>query len=120
MVQALVVDDSEEMTRSLCRMLEILDVEAVPALSVREAFLHLQHKLPDVIFLDIRMPGFDGFEVLEYLRREPRLENVPVCVISAENQPETLARAEALGAVDYFVKPVSIEDLEVFLKKITL
>lgn len=118
MIRALVVDDSEEMTRSICRMLAFLNVEALPAFSVREALLHIRGGTPDVVFLDIRMPGFDGFEVLGYLRREPSLEKLPVCIISAEKQEETIHKAKALGVFAYLVKPVRIEDLEAALNKL--
>ena len=118
MIRALVVDDSEAMTRSICRMLGFLNVQAVPAFSVREALLYLRERTPDVIFLDLRMPGFDGFEVLGYLRREPRLENLPVCIISAERQEETIQKAKAQGVFAYLVKPVRIEDLEAALDQL--
>lgn len=120
MTKALVIDDVEEINTSICRMLKLLGVEARPAFSVREGMLHLLEGPPDIVFLDIRMPGFDGFEVLTYLRREPRLEDVPVCIVSTENQAEIVAKAKKLGAVDFIVKPASIEALERALKKAAL
>jgi CheY-like chemotaxis protein len=120
MTYALVIDDVEEMTLNMCRMLELLDVECKPAFSVREAMLHLLDRPPDIIFLDIKMPGFDGFEVLTYLKREPRLEHVPVCVVSTESQEDTVKKARRLGVVDYIVKPPSVEELEKALRAANL
>lgn len=116
MTHALVIDDVEEVTVNMCRMLGLLGVEAKAAFSVREAMLHLLDRPPDIIFLDIKMPGFDGFEVLTYLKREPRLENVPVCIVSTEGQEETVRRAKRLGVVAYIIKPPSVEELEGALK----
>ncbi|HUF38353.1 MAG TPA: response regulator [Anaerolineales bacterium] len=120
MTYALIIDDVEEVTVNLSRMLELLGVECKAAFSVREAMLHLLDRPPDIIFLDIVMPGFDGFEVLAYLRREPRLENVPVCVVSTESQEETVKKARKLGVADYIVKPAGIEELEAALRSVKL
>lgn len=119
-VRALVIDDIEEMTVNFVRMLQLLNVKARAAYSVREAMLYLLEETPDIIFLDVRMPGFDGFEVLTYLRREPRLEKVPVCIVSTDAQEETVRKAGELGVVGYIVKPAAVEDFETVLKKINL
>lgn len=119
-VRALVIDDVEEMTVNFVRMLELLNVKARAAFSVREAMLFLLEDIPDIVFLDIRMPGFDGFEVLTYLRREPRLDRVPVCIVSTDAQEDTIRRAGELGVVGFIVKPVSIEDFEAVLQKTNL
>ena len=112
MTYALVIDDVEEVTVNICRMLALIGVEAKAAFSVREAMLHLLDRSPDIVFLDIKMPGFDGFEVLTYLKREPRLEHVPVCIVSTESQEETVRRARKLGVIGYILKPVTVEELE--------
>jgi PleD family two-component response regulator len=110
--RALVIEDSEEIAENLVRMLKVLNVESRRALSVREAMLLLADELPDIIFLDIKMPGFDGFEVMTYLRREPKLQNVPVCIVSSENQKETVQKAKKMGAIDYILKPADMDQLE--------
>jgi CheY-like chemotaxis protein len=58
------------------------------------------------------MPGVDGFEILAYLRREPRLSGIPVIVVTADDSPETARRARQDGAVDVLLKPVTVEALE--------
>jgi CheY-like chemotaxis protein len=112
MTYALVIDDVEEVTVNIVRMLKLVGVEAKAAFSVREAMLHLLDRSPDIVFLDIKMPGFDGFEVLTYLKREPRLAKVPVCIVSTESQEETVRMARKLGVIGYIVKPVTVEELE--------
>lgn len=120
MVKALVIDDIEEVAVNVVRMLELLDVDAKVAYSVREAMLFLLEDLPDIIFLDIRMPGFDGFEVLSYLRREPRLEDVPVCVVSSDAQEETIVKAGEHGVIGYIIKPPTVGDFETVLREAKL
>lgn len=61
---------------------------------------------PDVIFLDLRMPQVDGFEVLRRLRRAPRTRGIPVVVISSSERPEDVRRSYELGANSYLVKRI--------------
>jgi CheY-like chemotaxis protein len=53
-------------------MLQLLEIQARPAYGVRAGLLALNEAVPDVVFLDLNMPGLSGFEVLAYLRRDPR------------------------------------------------
>ena len=68
-------------------------------------------KLPDFIFLDLKMPVLSGFDVLEWLRRQTFGDAPVVFVLSGSNQEADRHRAAQLGATDYLVKPVSAEDL---------
>lgn len=60
--------------------------------------------LPDIIYLDIRLPGLDGFEVLEQLRGSPRTHNIPVVILSNDAEPELRERGLKLGALEFLVK----------------
>jgi CheY-like chemotaxis protein len=77
----------------------------------------LSEVTPNIVFLDINMPGANGFEVLAYLRREPRLVGVPVIIVTSDDQPETTQRAIAGGASAVVLKPVMVTILEGALKK---
>ncbi len=66
----------------------------------------LDRVIPDMILLDILMPGMDGFEVCQRVRSDERLDQVPVIFISALPDDENRLRAFARGAVDYVTKPV--------------
>lgn len=118
MVHALVVDDSQMAADSLRQILSLLDVEAQVAYGPRAAFEALKEVTPEVVFLDINMPGVTGFDVLGYLQREPRLQTVPVIVVSSENQPETQQRVRAAGAKAFVLKPASFETIEAALKTV--
>ena len=67
--------------------------------------------LPDVLLLDLKMPRLDGFQVLEWLRRQPPFHHLPVIVFSSSDQPVDIDRAISLGAARYLVKPYRMTDL---------
>ena len=117
---ALVIDDNRDVADGLCNILSMLGVQAQAAYGPRSAMLALRQHTPSLVLLDILMPGLDGFEVLAYLRREPRLADVPVFVVSTENQPESIDRALQAGAAAYILKPVSVERLESEMRKANL
>ncbi|QYM80531.1 response regulator [Horticoccus luteus] len=66
-----------------------------------------QHPLPAVLLLDLNLPLQSGFEVLQWLRHEAGLTTLPVVIFSSSGRPEDRARAQALGASDYWLKPSS-------------
>ena len=114
---ALVIDDNKQTTDALIQMLKIWDIIARPALGPGAAMKILGEITPNIVFLDINMPGVDGFEVLSYLRREPRLSGVPVIVVTSDDQPETAQHAIAEGANAVILKPVMVDILEEALRK---
>ncbi len=118
MLQALVIDDNTETADSLCQLLSLLEIEAQPAYGPRAALEFLLRKIPDLVLLDLNMPGVNGLEVLGYLRREPRLMDVPVIVVTAEDERLVLQRAMRKGATAVIIKPASFEELEKVLRKV--
>jgi|SRR3569833_1930768 len=81
--------------------------EAIRYLSRTREFSN-EHKFPfpSVLLLDLKMPKVTGFEVLEWIRTQPRLASLPVVIWSSSGLPEDKRRAETLGAISYFVKPM--------------
>jgi len=75
------------------------------ATSGEKAIDVLQHSDPDLVLLDLDMPGIDGFGVLEFIKSQPRLTNVPVIFVTGEHDTEQEAKGLSLGAVDYVKKP---------------
>ncbi len=116
MTTALVVDDFRDSADSLCAQLTYLKLNAVPAYGARAGIAALKEIQPDIIFMDINMPGMDGFDVIAYLRREPHLYNVPVIIVTADDSPETIERARQIGAVDVIIKPSSLDEVEKALR----
>ncbi len=117
MKTALVIDDNKPLADSLCQFLELLDVQATPAYSPRGMYLLLKEQTPDIVFLDINMPGLSGFEVLGFLKREWRLKDIPVVFVTSDDTKETAERAYQDGALTLMVKPVTLEELEEVLRR---
>ncbi len=113
MKQIWIVDDDEEMARAVTLMLKLLDGEARhflhPRLAARE---FLDGKRPDLLILDINMPEVTGIMMLEFVRRRPELQNLPVIMLSSEATDIQIDEALNLGADAYVTKPVSIDELE--------
>ncbi|QYM80641.1 response regulator [Horticoccus luteus] len=66
-----------------------------------------EHPWPDLVFLDLKLPAFSGFEILRWLRDRPHAATLDVAVLSGSEHPSDIERAMALGASDYLVKPIS-------------
>lgn len=116
MANALVIDDNRQTADSLCKMISMLGVLAQPAYGARAAILALNRDESDIVFLDISMPGVDGFEIMAYLKRQPALYNIPVVVVTSDDQPETAEKARRTGALNVIIKPVTFDALERSLK----
>jgi CheY-like chemotaxis protein len=102
----LVVDDNEDNRYTLVQRLRRLRYTNVTtAVDGREALTRLRQRDFDLILLDVMMPELNGYEVLEQLRADERLRHVPVIMISAVDQVESVVRCIELGAEDYLPKP---------------
>jgi CheY-like chemotaxis protein len=67
------------------------------------------HPLPSLILLDLKMPGMDGFAILEWIKREAKYAHVPIVVVSGVEDFEQMKRAYALNARSYLFKPLNVE-----------
>jgi CheY-like chemotaxis protein len=112
MPTALIVDDNRQMADGLASIVELLGVQAEVAYGARTGMMILKKRTPDVIFLDVNMPGVDGFEVMAYFRRLPQLKDIPVIIVTSDDQPETAQKAKDTGVLTLIVKPTSVEDIE--------
>ena len=101
----LVVDDEPFNCDLIIQELEGLGVDTVAAASGREALEIIVERRCDTILLDIMMPGMSGYDVLQWLRDDGRLADLPVIVISAVDDMESIVRCIEMGAEDYLTKP---------------
>ena len=111
MANLLVVDDNVEATRPLAMLLRLIKHQVDVAASGDEALTCMINKLPDVVILDVMMPGMDGMEVLRRMRADGRMSVVPVIMFSAVSDPEYQHAALRKGADDYVVKGTEFEKL---------
>jgi DNA-binding response OmpR family regulator len=108
----LLVEDEPLLGNLLKQRLEKEGFEIVLAHDGEEALAKLRESKPDLILLDIILPKISGFELMETLQADPQFERAPVIIISNLGQESDIARGQALGAIQYFVKAkVSIEEL---------
>ncbi|MBI2278923.1 MAG: response regulator [Candidatus Brennerbacteria bacterium] len=113
----LLVEDEPLLGNLLKQRLEKEGLEIVLARDGEEALARLREIKTDLILLDIILPKISGFELLETLQADPQFEKAPVIIISNLGQESDVARGEALGAIEYFVKAkVSIEELVEHIK----
>ncbi|MCX5667864.1 MAG: response regulator [Candidatus Omnitrophica bacterium] len=107
----LLVDDEEGFLSVIKEALEIRGFDIVTAKSAIEAGLELSSKKPDLILMDIKMPGIDGLQACAAIKKNPDTNNIPIMVVSAISEEAQVKRAYKMGISDYFVKPVDIEKL---------
>ena len=107
----LIVDDNPDILRILTELLEREGFEARPALSGEIALQAAEKSPPDLILLDIRMPGIDGYETCRRLKGNEVTSRIPVIFISAGHDLEERVVAFQAGGVDYIVKPFLEEEL---------
>lgn len=100
----LIVEDDKFLRELFVRKLFSEGFEVDSAIDSDEAFDVLSKKKPDVIFLDLILPGMDGFEILARIKKDDTIKNIPVLVISNLGQKEDIDKAMQLGATDFLVK----------------
>ena len=112
----LIVDDTPEHLSVLRQMLAEQNYMVRPALNGEIAIKAVNASPPDLILLDIRMPGMDGYEVCKHLKSEEKTRRIPVIFISALNELGDRVKAFSLGGVDYITKPFQAEEVLSLIK----
>jgi two-component system OmpR family response regulator len=111
MSKILIVDDSRFQIELLSQALQEKGFEIVIAEDAMQAGIAVRRTPPDAIVLDINIPGGSGIEVLKRLRRSGKTENIPVVVVSGNQDSETHQAALKLGVAEFLTKPVDLEKL---------
>lgn len=117
-MNVLVVDDSEDTTEMVCHLLEIGGATVCAATSGRQALRIAREKQFDVVLSDISMPGMDGFEFLNKLRKIPGKKDLPAVALTGFGRPEDVQRASNEGFYAHLTKPFDIQTLARLLQKI--
>ena len=105
----MIVDDSRVIRKVSRTIVESVGYEVTEAENGEEALAKCKVAMPALILLDLMMPVMDGAEFHGHLRRDPRLADIPVVLLTADAHARE--RAEAMGIETYLKKPVDIEDL---------
>jgi len=110
------VEDNETNRYVMRHFLKRLDIRLVEAVTGEEAIELAPRERPDLILLDIRLPGIQGYEVLERLRALPETRDLPVVAVSSGAFEQDIRRARAAGFDDYIVKPVNLQILHALIR----
>jgi putative two-component system response regulator len=108
----LIVDDTPANLQVLAGMLKKRGFKARPVPSGKLALQAAQSDPPDLILLDITMPGMDGFEVCTHLKADEKLKDIPVIFVSALTETLDKVKAFSAGGVDYITKPFQFEEVQ--------
>lgn len=101
----LLVDDEDHLRRAMRDLMERAGYQVLEAADGVEALDMVDRHAPDVIILDLNLPGIDGYEVLEQIRSRPAMRGVPVVVLTAKGDEDNEVRVLELGAADFLTKP---------------
>lgn len=117
--KALVVDDSPTVRKQLVLELGSFNIQVDTAESGEEGLEKLRSNAYDIIFLDVVMPGADGYQVCKTIRRIPEIKSIPVVMLTSKSSPFDKVRGSLAGCNSYLTKPVEYENfyqvLEEFL-----
>lgn len=109
--KVLVVDDEPNVLRSLAQYLTIEDFTVETASNGMEALEKVESFVPELILLDVMMPGMDGFEVLDKVKANPAHAHTPIIMLTAKDQSSDVLKGYQSGATSYLVKPFNLDEL---------
>lgn len=115
--KVLVVDDNRDAAETLAELVELWGFEVETAHDGLSALQHAGEWEPNVVFLDIGMPGLNGYEVARRLRADARFRDATLVALTGYGQPEDFERSRAAGFDHHLVKPVDVSELEKLLPR---
>lgn len=116
--RVLVIDDSPTIVALLKRMLQQNQLEVLEAFDAESGIEVARREVPDLIFLDIVLPGMDGFRALRMLRRDPITKDLPIIMISGNAQATEQFYVQRIGADDFMKKPFSRNEVFVRIERL--
>ena len=105
--RVLVVDDIPANVKLLEARLSAEYFEVLTATNGLDALEIVESQMPDIVLLDVMMPGMDGFEVCRRIKSEPRSQHIPIVMVTALDQVSDRVKGLEAGADDFLTKPVS-------------
>src|SRR5690625_1079939 len=119
MAKVLIVDDSPTETYKLTSMLEKSGHEVLTAETGEDGIAIAKKELPDVVLMDIVMPGLNGFQATRELTKAPETARIPGIIVTTKEQQTDRVWGMRQGANDFLVKPVTAETLTAAITKVT-
>jgi len=114
----LVVDDNTDAATSLGRLLALLGNDVRVVYGGEEALTQVEQFKPRIVLLDLGMPGMDGFQTAQHIRRLSSGDSAMLIAVTGWGQEQDRLRSEESGFVEHLTKPVNIEQLEALLSRL--
>lgn len=116
--KVLIVDDEMDTLIPLKRSLEIEDYIVIEALDGQEALNKVRNEIPDIILLDLMLPGMDGYDVCSRLKNNAITKNIPIIMLTAKDDVKDRVKGLEIGADDYVAKPFNLHELKARIKSV--
>ena len=117
--QSILVVDDEPMARNLLRLMLVREgFDVLEAVDGQDALNKIDQATPDLMILDVMMPGISGIEVCKKLRLREALADLPIMMLSARTDMDSVEEGLAAGATKYLTKPISADELSHQVRKI--
>lgn len=113
----LVIEDDQDINRTLCLRLQMEDFEVIAAHEGYEGLYKATTQRPNLIILDLRLPGLPGEEICKELRKDEKYASLPIIMLTAKDTDVDKVIGKIIGANQYMSKPFDMDEL---LKKISL
>jgi DNA-binding response OmpR family regulator len=115
----LIIEDEKDLRFFIIRALKEEGFEVIEAIDGEEGIEKAKKEKPDLILLDLLLPGISGYEVLARIKKDPEMEMIPVLILSNLGQQEEVEKGLKLGAVDYLIKAnFTLDEIVERVKKI--
>ena len=110
MPKILIIDDDFTITELIKAIVKMEGYEPTTVNDSLKAMEVARTVAPDLITLDLMMPGLTGFELCKFFRDDPKFDDTPILIVSAKDDPESMENAFSAGATDYITKPFTTDD----------
>lgn len=111
------IEDNLSNAQLIINLMKALGHETLHITDGQQAWAALAHFIPRLIFLDLRLPGIDGWALARHIKEDVRLAHVPIVAISVEIEPDDRYLAFQAGCDAYFAKPFNIQELKTYLSQ---
>jgi DNA-binding response OmpR family regulator len=107
----LLIEDDPQISKLISQTLQRAGYEVVTAMDGSEGLRKVKETNPQLVVLDISLPGVDGYQVCRYLRQDPATARLPIIMVTAMGRPADQRRGFETGADDYLPKPFALSEL---------